>query len=373
MNVSFDIPEKLLDKVESLLERIPYLSETITGMSYNKDDKVINLTLNDRDLNLIQMTELRESYQDLCSTLGNTRVIKKREKTNNLSSDHYIRLQPKESTAIQSPYMDESDILLLERLDKEFTRIAIKYDAELRDYPTVLNKKNMIRNQYHIHFPQNIYGVTSVPHNYKAIKNFRIKAEQNSYEESLVSQGEVLQPCICYHCYEELQGKRLSDGIVLTGKGKCFRHEIEWRKDNYRKNEFTMREIVFVGREDWVVQMRNQIMDDVWNLFESKGLNGRIETATDPFFFSQDLKTKGTYQMMSNAKYELIVTTLSGKEVSIASFNYCLDMLCSKYEIKDYDGLALYSGCVAFGIDRWKEALVDINGRDLKNWPEVNM
>lgn len=170
MNVSFDIPEKLLDKVESLLERIPYLSETITGMSYNKDDKVINLTLNDRDLNLIQMTELRESYQDLCSTLGNTRVIKKREKTNNLSSDHYIRLQPKESTAIQSPYMDESDILLLERLDKEFTRIAIKYDAELRDYPTVLNKKNMIRNQYHIHFPQNIYGVTSVPHNYKAIK-----------------------------------------------------------------------------------------------------------------------------------------------------------------------------------------------------------
>lgn len=134
-----------------------------------------------------------------------------------------------------------------------------------------------------------------------------------------------------------------------------------------------MREIVFVGREDWVVQMRNQIMDDVWNLFESKGLNGRIETATDPFFFSQDLKTKGTYQMMSNAKYELIVTTLSGKEVSIASFNYCLDMLCSKYEIKDYDGLALYSGCVAFGIDRWKEALVDINGRDLKNWPEVNM
>lgn len=73
--------------------------------------------------------------------------------------------------------------------------------------------------------------------------------------------------------------------------------------------------------------------------------------------------------MMSNAKFELIVSTQCGREVSIASFNYCQDMLCSKYEIKGAEGAALFSGCVAFGIDRWKEAIIDVHGRDFMEWP----
>lgn len=44
-----------------------------------------------------------------------------------------------------------------------------------------------------------------------------------------------------------------------------------------------MREIVFIGREEWVRETRNRIMEDVWNLFESVGLKGEITTAKDPF------------------------------------------------------------------------------------------
>lgn len=370
MIISFDIPETLINKINILLERLPYLSEVIRGISYNNDENAVNLIVNESDTSAEQMIELEASYQDLCNCLENIRVIKKRIIKNNLGQN--LIIQSNENTTANSNYMDETDILLNEQFDKEFTRIAIKHGAELREYPTVLDKKNMYRNQYHIHFPQNIYGVMSVPHDYKTLNNFRIKAQQKTYDGYFVFKGEILQPCICYHCYEELQGKRLINGIMLTGKGRCFRHEIEWRIDNFRRREFTMREIVFIGKEDWVVQSRNRIMEDVWCLFESLGLKGRIETATDPFFFGQDLLTKGTYQMMSNAKYELIVTTLSGKEVSIASFNYCQDMICSKYEIKDREEVALYSGCVGFGIDRWKEAFIDTHGRDLKNWPNMN-
>ncbi|SDT35576.1 tRNA synthetase class II core domain (G, H, P, S and T) [Paenibacillaceae bacterium GAS479] len=369
MNVTFDIPAKLLDKIEILLERVPYLSESILGIAYCKDKHVVELLLNDTEMTSEQLNDLRESYQDLCSSLENTRVINERVVKSNLVPDSYKNWEDNENYPEYSCIMDEYDIMLMEYLDKEFTEIATKHGAEQREYPSVLSKHNMTRNQYHIHFPQNIYGVTSVPHEYKAINNFRKKAQIESYDESFVFQGEILQPCICYHCYEELQGKTLFDGKVLTGKGKCFRHEIEWRKDNFRRSEFTMREIVYIGIEESVVDTRNQIMEDVWSLFESLGLKGRISTATDPFFFSQDLKTKGTYQMMSNAKYELLVTTSNGKEVSIASFNYCQNMLCSKYEIKGRDEAALHSGCVAFGIDRWKEALKDLHGRDSKKWP----
>ncbi|MBJ6360578.1 aminoacyl--tRNA ligase-related protein [Paenibacillus sp. GCM10012307] len=373
MNVSLVIPAKLVDKVGILQERIPYLSESILGMTYCKDKHVVELILNDNEMESEQVSELRESYQDLCSSLENTRVIKERVVKSNLVPGNSAQWGVNKDDLGYSHFMNEYDIMLMERLDKEFIKIAIKHGAEQREYPSVLSKHNMTRNQYHIHFPQNIYGVTTVPHDYKAINNFRKKAQIDSYDESFVFQGEILQPCICYHCYEELQGKILLDGKMLTGKGNCFRHEIEWRKDNFRRSEFTMREIVYIGKENPVVETRNQIMEDVWVLFESLGLKGRITTATDPFFFSQDLKTKGTYQMMSNAKYELLVTTSSGKEVSIASFNYCQDMLCSKYEIKGSDEAALHSGCAAFGIDRWKEALKDIHGSDLKEWPEIDV
>ncbi|MDT9722455.1 hypothetical protein QVE09_26490 [Paenibacillus sp. ClWae2A] len=373
MNISFPVPHELTNKVDILLERIPYLSEVITGMCYNDIDKVILLTTVELDMNSPEIIELSESYLDLCASLEKTRIIKRRVIRSNLDSDNSNRISAKYIDVESLPYMDESDIILIGNLDEVFVQIAKKYGAELREYSSVLSKSNMIRNQYHIHFPQNIYGVTRVSHNYRAIKKFRNKALIESYEESIAFHGEILQPCICYHCYEELQGKLLTQGKILTGKGKCFRNEIEWRKDKYRHSEFTMREIVFVGEKEWVVNTRDRIMDEVWSFFDSIGLKGKIENATDPFFFSQDLKTKGTYQLISNAKYELIVTTLNCKRSSIASFNYCQDTLCSKYEIKDQNESALFSGCIAFGIERWKEAFIDLHGRDMKNWPRMSI
>lgn len=371
MQVSFDVPRHLMDKTDILLDRVPYLSELILAMSYDQDDQAVNLTLSEQDGDSPQMQELRAAYMELCSSLELTRVIKERVVKSNLETAYERPAEPQGKRAAGLPYMEEFDILLLHKLDVEFTRIAQSHGAKLREYPSVLSKQNMMKNQYHLHFPQNIFGVASVPHNYKAINQFRMQAQQDAYEDTLLFEGEILQPCICYHCYEELQGTRSSEPRVLTGKGKCFRHEIQWRKDNFRRREFSMREIVYVGKEEWVVQMRQQIMEEVWRLFESFGLRGRIATATDPFFFSQDLQTKAAYQMMSNAKYELIATTSSGKNVSIASFNYCQDMLCSKYDIQGEDGAALHSGCVAFGIDRWKEAFMDRHGCDLASWPDT--
>lgn len=371
VKLSLDISQVPSKKIDILLERIPYLSEVITGLSYDSKDKVIHMETNVDDQSLPQIKELYESFDNLTKSLEDMRVIKSRViKSNENLEINRLTLTNEEKIDV---HLNESEVTLMDWLDKIFIQIAKRHGAELREYPTVLSKNNMSRNQYHIHFPQNIYVVSSVPHNYKAINDFRQNALNNSLDRSFSFKGDVLQPCICYHCYEELQGESLASRKVFTGKGKCFRHEIGWRKDRFRQNEFTMREIVFVGDEQWVIKIRNQIMDDVWSLFKKIGLTGKIETATDPFFFSQDLKTKGTYQMMSDAKYELIVTTRKGKNSSIASFNYCQDMLCKKYEIKDQNEVALYSGCVAFGINRWKEAFIDVYGDDITLWPEFSL
>ncbi|SDM33421.1 tRNA synthetase class II core domain (G, H, P, S and T) [Paenibacillus sp. OK060] len=371
MYISLEVPGKLFDKVDILIDRILYLSESVSGLTYDSDKKVIELHL-DSEIDGDRISSLRDSFQTLCIELENVRSIKERVVKTNLPQSKDHSRKPNGNTVNDST-MHESGILLKEKLDQTFLKIAKKNGAQMREYPSILTKDNMLKNQYHVHFPQNIFGVASVPHNIDAIKTFRLKAKEERYNDALEFKGEVLQPCICYHCYEELQGQILTKEKALTGRGECYRHEVKWREDKFRKSQFTMREIVFIGDEEHVINMRNDIMNVVWNLFESIGLKGRIATATDPFFFSQDLKTKGTYQMMSNAKYELIVTTSTGKEVSIASFNYCNDMLCSKYNIKDVNGQPLHSGCIAFGTDRWKEAIIDLYGYKTENWPDLNI
>ncbi|WP_411348065.1 phosphopantetheine-binding protein [Paenibacillus sp. WLX2291] len=370
MEILLHVSDKMIGKIDLLMERVPYLAEEITAVDYDIQSSIIRVILDHEDSSKRQELELH--YNELCASLAQTRVIGKTVVRNNLNDDtveHHAEPVPSLPAA---PYLDETDIVLLEQLDRAFIDIARRHGAELREYPSTFGKSNMVRNQYHINFPQNIIGTATVPHNYKHINEFRQQALSHSHHQSLVPTGEILQPCICYHCYEEHQGSRSSQRRVLTAKGRCFRNEISWRKDAFRRTEFTMREIVFVGDQQWVAETRDNIMHDVWALFDRIGLHGKIETATDPFFFSQDVKTKGTYQMVSNAKYELAAVRTTGQESSIASFNYCEDVLCGKYDIADEQGEQLYSGCVAFGTDRWKEAFLDRHGRDRSLWPSFD-
>ncbi|WP_322906628.1 phosphopantetheine-binding protein [Paenibacillus sp. SGZ-1009] len=372
MEIRLQVSDAMLGKLDLLMERIPYLAEAITAVHYIEDDHIIVVDCHEQQE--AQAEELRADYAALCDSLAPTRVLGKTVVRSNRSGSEQATAQSVERAAtgsVSATYLDETDITLLEQLDRVFIDIARRHGAILREYPSTFTKANMARNQYHINFPQHIVGVATVPHQFKTINRFREQAAAHTHHQSLVPTGEILQPCICYHCYEEQQGSRTGKRHVMTAKGKCFRNEIAWRKDEFRRAEFMMREIVFVGDQQWVMDMRNAIMDDVWELFTSLGLTGHIETATDPFFFSQDVKTKGTYQLVSNAKYELAAVRNNGQQSSIASFNYCEDVLCSKYDICDEDGKELYSGCVAFGMDRWKEALLERYGRDQSQWPII--
>ncbi|UNL87595.1 hypothetical protein [Priestia koreensis] len=184
------------------------------------------------------------------------------------------------------------------------------------------------------------------------------------------SSDKVLQPCICYHCYEELSDKEISTKII-SAKGNCFRNEIVNELNNFRKSEFEMREIVIFGDSHEVSNLRKNLMSDVWNLFCKLGLNGLVQTANDPFFYYEDFK-KETYQLMSEAKYELIYTPkeTDSKGVAIASFNYIGEYLCRKYNIKKGNKIA-NSACIAFGIDRWSEAIINRYGNTKNNWPQL--
>jgi len=257
-------------------------------------------------------------------------------------------------------------VALYESVDGLFAGLARRHQARFRSYPAMIPIRTLQKCGYIHSFPQNIHLVSEIPHRLDALQKVK---ETDCLDEIARISPFALSPAVCFHCYSELAGSKLREPLILTARGTCCRHEAPWRLGKHRLNEFGMREIVLFGDADFIETTRKQMMEEVWDLFESLGLDGKIETASDPFYFSEE-SAKGQLQLMGNMKYELVADT--GEEngaFSIASFNNMGNALCKPFEVHDENGKPLHSGCVAFGLDRWVYALLSRYGPDLRNFP----
>lgn len=293
-----------------------------------------------------------------------TRVIK--ENFINLNSDHTVHLDNAEIAILFDKMVKRDQILTLyNKIDEAILEIIKLFPVSFRQYTSLIQTEVLNKCSYINNFPQNIYLVSEIPHKIDIINQIK---ETENITEYVRSSPYALSPAVCFHCYDEFKGTKLKKPIMISAKGNCFRHEVHWRVGGHRLFEFSMREIVFIGDLEFVENTRNQIMDTVWSLFIELGLNGKIETASDPFYYSEDF-AKGQHQLMANMKYELLVST--GKlEYSIASFNNMKGSLCKPFEITNENGELLNSGCVAFGIDRWVYTLLSEFGLDIELWPD---
>ncbi len=352
-------------RLSEFLERVPYIDESVQGVSYEEIIHSAVIVL--KSASPISVELVSKGLQDLEEALLGSKILPQKTIRNHKRDDGYD-YTPSAHTESQG-YYDENDIFLLEKIDQLITNIAVQHGATLRDYGSVYAANIMERCNYHKNFPQNVYAVSHIPHNYATIKEIREDTSPRIDPRHFVHDGAYLQPCVCYHCYDELT--ELKPGpTVMTMKGRCFRHEIQWKLNSFRRNEFVMREIVFIGPDDFVESKRINIMDQIWDVFCEIGLYGQVVTARDPFFHYDDMKTKGAVQLMADAKYELEYQSHSGKTSSIASFNNCQDTLCEKFSIRDSEtDKFLHSGCVAFGIDRWRSAIIEEFGNNPKDWP----
>ncbi|MBJ8030418.1 aminoacyl--tRNA ligase-related protein [Bacillus cereus group sp. N21] len=362
MKIHFPIPGHLKKEfLSEFIERIAYLSPNIQFVQFLESEGVIEVELiKDENIENFQL-----SYSELSESSKRWKFLNEKELKSNLSMDQQ-HIYSAEKVADVAFY-GELELKLLEFFDQQFIEIARNAGATLRQYPVTLTNEIMEKCKYHTNFPQNIFAVFEIPHNYQIIDS--IRQEGNGFHAGhFQDSGRFLQPCVCYHCYSEWTNQQFTSPKIITAKGNCFRHEIQWRLNPLRKLEFTMREIVFIGSEEQILDLRMEILDEVWNLFNDLNLNGKVVTASDPFFFYEDMD-KVTYQKMANAKYELVAVT-NGESSSIASFNYCDDTLCKSFDITNKYGENLKSGCVAFGIDRWLQVFLNQYGKDDACWPE---
>lgn len=227
---------------------------------------------------------------------------------------------------------------LVTALDAKFRNTALAAGAEEQHFPTVIAKSTLSRAEYFQSFP----GYAS-----------RVSAVERGAEY-------FLSPAVCYHCYELLADSEIREQHIMTCCGRCFRGDAA---DESHLWEFTMREVVFLGRLDFVREQREDWMKKTSGFARELGLEAELAAANDPFFGAEN-RGKKLLQQVKQLKYELRVPGFSGAPMPVASFNLHEQFFTQRFNIALVRGEAAFSGCVAFGLERWAMALAARHGLD---------
>ncbi len=267
---------------------------------------------------------------------------------------------------------------LVEFFEERFLGLADSFDANPYRFPTLIPARYLERVNYFRAFPHSLTFATHLREDLDAIDHFAQEAccdehgDLNQPPESFAKIQALLSPAVCYHLYFSLADKPLPGGrMVATAVGNCFRYEAINLVSLERLWNFTMREVIFIGDKDFVLESRETSRNRMSQVFEEIGLAYRVETANDPFFIGE-FRKQAAFQSAFQLKYE-IRASLPFKESTLAvgSYNYHQDFFGRHLNITLPDGNPVHTGCTAFGLERMAYAFLCQFGLDQQQWPQV--
>jgi len=173
---------------------------------------------------------------------------------------------------------------------------------------------------------------------------------------------DALTPAACYHFYVLLQGKQLPEASYFTTRATCFRRESHYQPLQ-RQWSFSMREIVCIGRMERVRSFLEQMRIRIDGFLRSIRLPVDWTEAIDPFFNPRS-NPKYLSQLLDPVKTEIVFEN----QLAIGSLNFHRNYFGDTFRIQ-CDGKEAFSGCVAFGIERWMYAFVSCFGNQETDWP----
>ncbi|MEV6256982.1 hypothetical protein AB0L97_27400 [Nocardia sp. NPDC051911] len=264
---------------------------------------------------------------------------------------------------------------LLEYFDRAIVDLlAPDFAARQYRYPTLIKTETLHIAGYFANFPHHMMFVTRLRNDLDTYREFGAEyaAAIDSGVLALADNVDFcLPPTMCYHTFDQFRGHTLSgNGLeVVTARGKSFRFEAEYSTTLERLWDFTIREIVFLGERELVLDARERFMRMVFEFLERLGLSGHCEVANDPFFGSADTATRIWSQRLMDLKYEIRLPIAPAKTVAVGSFNFHGDTFGRAFGIAQPDGQVISSGCVGFGLERLVYAFLCQYGLDSADWP----
>jgi seryl-tRNA synthetase len=185
---------------------------------------------------------------------------------------------------------------------------------------------------------------------------------------SLAPAAFALPPAICYNTYAALADSTIARPVVMTAQGTCWRYEGSQLAALQRGWSFTMREIVCLGAERDVKEFLDTSVARVSALEKALGLECELVVASDPFF-APSARGRAALQRIKGLKHELEFRFGDARPLAIASFNDHELFFGEAFGIKLPGGAPAWSGCVAFGLERWLLGILAKYGVEPGNWP----
>jgi hypothetical protein len=259
-------------------------------------------------------------------------------------------------------------LALYERLDATFVgRIAAPWDATEERHPPFIAAAELDKLDFFRSFPHlATFPVWLKPGVLETFGGDEISDGQGNLR--LRATGPVrdaLTPAACYHLYIRHQNTTLDGPRHLTTCNTCFRHEAYFRPLE-RHWSFTMREVVCLGSRDEVEFFLEHTRAQVDALLGELDLPVAWCAATDPFYRPRRSASYAT-QKRNPVKYEAV---LDGR-LPIASANLRQDHFGSAFHIRRGADDA-YTGCIAFGVERWLLAILTRWGAEPSRWPTLD-
>jgi seryl-tRNA synthetase len=242
--------------------------------------------------------------------------------------------------------------------------------AEILRFPPVMSRAQLEKSGYLKSFP-NLLGCVCALHGTES----EIRAAADRYDNggdwtaALAPTDLVLSPAACYPLYPLVgsRGPLPRDGLFFDVTADCFRREPS--RELNRLQSFRMREFVRIGPAEEISAFRQNWMERAQRLATELALPNTLEVASDPFF-GRVGQVMAVSQLQQSLKFELLIPYFPGASpTACMSFNYHRDLFGQTWEIKDEEGAAAHTCCVAFGMDRLTVALFCVHGIEPERWP----
>lgn len=255
---------------------------------------------------------------------------------------------------------------LYQRLDRLFAGWATECGAEEHLFPTFIPAAALARMNFFESFPHLVtfpVALDEDPSNLKEFSAINAGAGNAAVQLTrIAAPREVLTPAACYHFYHSLRGTRCEQPRYLTTRATCFRRESRYAPLE-RQWSFTMREIVCIGTAREVRNFLAHAQDSLTAYFRRLELPVEWRGATDPFF-DPSRNPRYLAQKLDPVKTEMVFAD----RLAIGSVNFHRNYFGEAFDIRR-DDEAAFTGCVAFGLERWIYAWLARFGPDARAWP----
>jgi seryl-tRNA synthetase len=374
------VPAELVD---DFMKRLPYISEGIASAELLHGSSRVGFDLRpgfDSQAEVIAR-RIAEVAAKLCVSHrpGSSKTLARRDRFPSSFNDdpHPLLEELGELVAYgRGRYgLGPTLVGLMAALDARIREKAAELQAPAHTFPSLIGADALDRCRYFQNFAPSLTLVSHLREDHQLLQEFAKTAhwdgEQLAFDRASVSRVEcLLSPAVCFHWYAWLSQTDLPASRAITAIGKCFRYESSNLSGLERLWDFTLREIIFVGTGQYVLENRQTCIDFCVQFLDELEVAYELTSATDPFFVDA-YAAQAAYQQGFDLKFELLLPLpYSGRKLAVGSINYHQDFFGRSFAITA-GGAPAHTGCLGFGVERMALAFLAQHGVDRMRWPDA--